>query len=223
MRPMVAATIEAPAPLMPSDERRSIPGYRRHRQAAIDSIISKQARDRELEDGLAVILERKETIPGYRRQVVQIVDGIEAGQSVTQIAQELGVHASTVERRLVDVRKAAAVSLEAEQLSGPCPPAGQNDGLGPDPPLDLGGVNNPCHSLSGRIDGLGPNVAAIYRGRKIRVPAKEHARFLSLPRPQSKRSATPRGPYRSQKIPKTLYGIEPKGCSNLPDHDSPRF
>jgi hypothetical protein len=137
MRPMVAATVEAPAPLMPSDERRSIPGYRRHREAAIDSIISKQARDRELEDGLAVILERKERVPGYRRQVVEIVDGIEAGQTVAQIALGLGVHPRTVERRLVDIRKAAAVSAEAEQLSGPCPPAGQNDGLGPEPPLYL--------------------------------------------------------------------------------------
>lgn len=137
MRPMVAATTAEPAPLATSDERRKSPGYRRHREAAIDSIISKQARDRELEDGLAVILERKERLPGYRRQVVEIVDGIEAGQSVAQIAQGLGVHPRTVERRLVDVRKAAAVSVEAEQLSGPCPPAGQNDGLGPDPPLYL--------------------------------------------------------------------------------------
>lgn len=53
--------------------------------------------------------------------MVEIVNGVEAGQSVAQIAQELGVHAPTVERRLADVRKAAAVSVEAEQLSSSCP------------------------------------------------------------------------------------------------------
>jgi predicted ArsR family transcriptional regulator len=67
--------------------------------------------------GLSVIVERKERLTGNRRQVVEIVNGVEAGQSVAQIAQELGVHASRVERRLADVRKAAAVSVEAEQLN----------------------------------------------------------------------------------------------------------
>jgi hypothetical protein len=67
--------------------------------------IRKQARDRELEAGLAVILERKEQTPGYRSQVVEIVDRIEAGESVAQVAEELHVHPSTGKRRLADVHK----------------------------------------------------------------------------------------------------------------------
>jgi hypothetical protein len=136
MRPMVAATTTEPAPLAGSDERRRARRYRRHRGAAIDSFIRKQARDRELEDGLAVILEREERIPGYRSQAAAIVDRVEAGQSVAQIAYELGVSSSTVEGRLRDVRKAAAAD-EAEQLSGPCPLAGLNQGPRPRPPLEL--------------------------------------------------------------------------------------
>ena len=73
----------------------------------------------------------------YRRQVVDCVDGVQAGKPVAQIAQELGVHPSTVERRLREVREAAAVSAEAEQLSNPCPLSGPNEGLGPSPPLYL--------------------------------------------------------------------------------------
>jgi hypothetical protein len=73
-------------------------------------------------------LDREERIPGYRSQVVEVVDRIEADQSVAQIAEEMGIDTSTVERRLRDVRKAAAVAAEAEQLSGPCPPSELNEG-----------------------------------------------------------------------------------------------
>lgn len=55
------------------------------------------------------------------------MDRIEAEQSVAQIAEDLGVDPSTVERRLRDGRKAAAVAAEAEHLSGMCPPSGLND------------------------------------------------------------------------------------------------
>jgi hypothetical protein len=137
MRPMAAATTAGPGPLPTSDERRRTQRYRRYRQESVDSVIQRQARDRELEAGLAAILEREETIPGYRQQVTEIVDRVEAGQSAARIAQELGVSPSTVERRLAEVRKGALVSVEAEQLSNPCPSSGPNDGLGTNIPLDL--------------------------------------------------------------------------------------
>jgi DNA-binding NarL/FixJ family response regulator len=139
MRPLVAATTAELATLKPSDERRRAKRYRRHREAEIDSQIRKKKRDRELEAGLAVILDRAEQIPGYGSQVAAIVDRVEAGQSVAQIAQELVVHTSTVERRLRDVRKAAVASAEAEQLSGTCPLGGLNEGPGPNDPLYIEG------------------------------------------------------------------------------------
>jgi hypothetical protein len=135
MRPMTAATTAELAPLATSDERRRAPRYRRHREEEIDAQIRKQARDRELEDGLAVILERQERMPGYRNQVAEIVDRVEAGQSVAQIAQEMVIHTSTVERRLRDIREAATVSDEVAQLSNPCPLPGLNEGRGPRTPV----------------------------------------------------------------------------------------
>jgi hypothetical protein len=93
--------------------------------------------DRELETGLIAILERDDRIPGYRSQVAEIVDRAEARQSIAQIAEELAIDPSTVERRLREVRRAANVAAEAEQLSGPCPPGEQNEGLGPQTPLEL--------------------------------------------------------------------------------------
>jgi hypothetical protein len=130
-KPMTAATAPELAPLPTSDERRSLRAYRRHREAAIDAVIRKQERDRELEAGLLAILEREERIPGYRSHVVEIVDRVEADQSVAQIAEEMMIDTSTVERRLRDVRGAAAVAAEAEQLSSPCPPSELNEGRGP--------------------------------------------------------------------------------------------
>jgi DNA-directed RNA polymerase specialized sigma24 family protein len=115
-KPMTAATAEL-VELPTATERRRAPGYRRHREDAMDSAIRRQERDRELEAGLAVIVEREERIPGYRAQVAEIVDRVEAEQSVAQIAEEMGIHPSTVERRLRDVRNAAVASAEAEQLS----------------------------------------------------------------------------------------------------------
>jgi DNA-directed RNA polymerase specialized sigma24 family protein len=50
--------------------------------------------------------------------VAEIVDRVEARQSIAQIAEEMAIDPSTVERRLRDVRKAANVAAEAEQLSG---------------------------------------------------------------------------------------------------------
>jgi hypothetical protein len=107
MKPMAAATIVVPPTLATSDDRRRTPRYRRHRQESVDAVIQQQERDRELEAGLAVILERKEKIPGHRAQVTEVVDRIEAGQAVALIAEEMGLSPSTVERRLADVREVA--------------------------------------------------------------------------------------------------------------------
>jgi hypothetical protein len=136
-KPMTAATAPELAPLPPSEQLRRAPGYRRHREAGIDAVIRKQERDRELEAGLLVVLDRSETMPGYRSQAAEIVDRVEAGQSVAQIAEEMAIDASTVVRRLRDVRKAAAVAAEAEQLSGSCPPSEPFDYVGPQTPLEL--------------------------------------------------------------------------------------
>ena len=107
MKPMAAATIAVPPALASSDQRRGTKGYRRHRQESVDAVIQQQARDRELEAGLAAILGRKEKIPGHHAQIAEIVDRIEAGQTVAQIAKEMGIGPATVERRLADIREAA--------------------------------------------------------------------------------------------------------------------
>jgi hypothetical protein len=90
-----------------------------------------------LEAGLLVFIDRPEKTPGYHSQVAEIVDRVEAGQSIAQIAEAMAIDPSTVVRRLRDLRQAAAVAAEAEQLSDPCPPSEPFDYAGSLPPLEL--------------------------------------------------------------------------------------
>jgi DNA-binding phage protein len=98
-----------------SDALRQTPGYRRCREAGVDSIIRQQLRIGHLEAGLAVIVETQPD-SWHRRQLVEIVDGIKAGKSATQIAVDMGVGRATIDRRLAEVRN-ARVNAEAEELA----------------------------------------------------------------------------------------------------------
>jgi DNA-directed RNA polymerase specialized sigma24 family protein len=116
-KPVLAyATAPSLPALRPLDERRGSRHYRRHREEHVDSTILEQARVRQLETGLAFILE-SEPEGWPRNELVAIVDGVRAGLSVSEIAQDLGCSVSTVELRLAKLRN-AAVSGEIEQLAG---------------------------------------------------------------------------------------------------------
>jgi hypothetical protein len=115
MRPLGPASLPRPDSLLPSDTRRQMPGYRRCREAGVDSIIRQQLRIGHLEAGLAVIVE-KQPDTWHRRQLVEIVDAIKAGKSAAQIAKEMGVGRATIDRRLAEIRN-ARVNAEAEQLA----------------------------------------------------------------------------------------------------------
>jgi transposase len=106
----------------------------------VDSVIREQVRVRELEDGLAVILER-EPDSWERRRLVEFVDGVRAGKAVAQIALEAKVSAATVERGLREVRN-ARIAAEAEQLASPGPENKLNDGRGTKLPVLIEGENN---------------------------------------------------------------------------------
>jgi hypothetical protein len=115
MRPLFPASLPRPDSLPPSDTWRQIPGYRRCREAGVDSIIRQQSRIGHLEAGLAVIVE-KQPDSWHRRQLVEIVDGIKSGKSAAQIAQDMGVGRATINRRLAEIRN-ARVSAEADELA----------------------------------------------------------------------------------------------------------
>jgi hypothetical protein len=123
VRPLASATTPELASLPSSDERRRTPRYRRHREATVDTTIRQQTRVREIEAGLAVILEH-EPDGWERRELVDIANGVKAGKTVAEIADELGVSVSTIERRLTDLREAVCGQKSAS-LSG------LNEGLGP--------------------------------------------------------------------------------------------
>src|SRR5262249_32726663 len=128
-----------PLPLLATlAARRRQPRYRRHRQEVLDSKIRQQARVRQLEAGLAIILER-ESDSWHRRELVAIADGAIAGLTATQIAQTLGISTSTVERRLAEIRNAPVAAEAKKQLAGPCPLPGQSEGLGTKIPLHIEG------------------------------------------------------------------------------------
>jgi hypothetical protein len=115
MRPLGPASLPRPDSLPSSDALRQTPGYRRCREAGVDSIIRQQLRIGHLEAGLAVIVETQPD-SWHRRQLVEIVDGIKAGKSATQIAVDMGVGRATIDRRLAEVRN-ARVNAEAEELA----------------------------------------------------------------------------------------------------------
>lgn len=116
MRPLAYATPPKLPTLQPVDQRRRSRRYRRHREEHIDCTIREQARLRQLETGLAIILE-KELVGWHRNELVVIVNGVKAGMTTAQIAQDLGCSVSTVELRLTKLRN-ATVTGEVEQLTG---------------------------------------------------------------------------------------------------------
>jgi hypothetical protein len=115
VRPLGAAAPRLPS-LQTVEQRRSTRRYRRHREESIDYTIREQARVRQLEAGLAIILE-DDPDGWHRRELVDIVNGVRAGMTVAQIALDLGCSVSTVELRLTKLRN-AAVTGEIEQLAG---------------------------------------------------------------------------------------------------------
>lgn len=115
-RPLAPIRIPHVSVMRTARESRSASGYRGHREEGLDSLIRKQARARELEDGLAVISDRG-VHPEKRAQLVQIVDRANAGESASEIAAALNVSVRTVEGRLAELREAAVVHEELESAS----------------------------------------------------------------------------------------------------------
>ena len=73
----------------------------------LDHTALRQARVRDLEDGLTAILESG--MDAWRkRQMTEIVKQTIAGRTAAQIAKEEGVGDATIERRLKELREAAA-------------------------------------------------------------------------------------------------------------------
>lgn len=105
VRPLGPVRIPRLSTLRSSRESRSVPGYRGHSEEHFDRIIRKEARTRELEDGLAVMLERR-LDEWERRELSEIVDRVAAGETAKQIAQAQDVSERTVERRLEELRAA---------------------------------------------------------------------------------------------------------------------
>lgn len=87
-------------------------------------------RANQLEDGVAHILETQPD-SWQRRQLVEIADRVKAGMSAAQTAYEVGVSTRTVERRLAEIREAAAAA-EMEALAKTCPQGGQSGGVEPE-------------------------------------------------------------------------------------------
>lgn len=114
MRPM--APTRLPHVGVPSTrESRSKPGYRSHREEGLDKLIRKQERARELEDGLAVILESRNDL--RKAQFTEIVHRATEGQTAADIAVALGISVRTVESRLAEVRQSAVAKEEKELAS----------------------------------------------------------------------------------------------------------
>lgn len=118
VRPLGPVQIPHLSALRTSRDSRRSPGYRRHREEHLDSVIRKQERAGELEDGLAVLLERG--LDAWEcRELSEIVTRVAAGETTKQIARALDTSERTVERRL-------------EELRAACPECGLNGGLRPD-------------------------------------------------------------------------------------------
>ena len=91
--------------------------WRRHNQTLeqhLDNVIFHEARIRELEDGLAIVLDQ---IGGgsfarlrKRAQLMDIVSRVKDGETAAQIAKALHVSERTVENRLAELREAASSS-----------------------------------------------------------------------------------------------------------------
>lgn len=90
-------------------------------------------RANQLEDGVAHIL-ATEPDSWQRRQLVEIADGVQAGKTLAEVAQEVGVRLRTAERRVAYLKKAAA---EMEALTKACSECGQNGGGGAGNQLDF--------------------------------------------------------------------------------------
>ena len=115
MRPM--APMRLPQVAVPSArESRGKAGYRNHREEGLDKLIRKQERARELQDGLAVILESKNDL--RKPQFMEVVLRAMEGQTAAEIAAALGISVRTVESRLAEVRQAAVEKEEKELASG---------------------------------------------------------------------------------------------------------
>jgi hypothetical protein len=136
-RPLIPVSVPRVDSLASSDERRRAQRYRRHREEDVDASIREQVRVRQLEHGLAVILER-EPDSWERRRLVEFVDGVRAGRPVAHIALEANVSTATVERGLREVRN-ARVAAEAGELASPSPHNELNDGRGTNIPVSIEG------------------------------------------------------------------------------------
>jgi hypothetical protein len=86
-----------------------------HREERLDSEIKQQARARQLEDGLAVLVERGGLDEWERRQLTAIVAATNAGETAEQIAAALGVSARTIWYRLESVRNADKIAVACEK------------------------------------------------------------------------------------------------------------
>jgi len=114
LRPM--APVRLPHAEVPSArESRSKPGYRSHLEEHLDKLIRRQERARELQDGLAVILETNNDI--RKAQFAEIVHRATEGQTAAEIAAAIGISVRTVESRLAEVRQAAVEKEEQELAS----------------------------------------------------------------------------------------------------------
>jgi len=116
LRPLAPIHIPHVSGVRSARESRSTAGYRGHREEGLDALIRKQARARELEDGLAVITERG-VHPEKRAQLEQIIDRANAGETASEIAAALRVSVRTVEGRLAELREAAVVREELASAS----------------------------------------------------------------------------------------------------------
>lgn len=89
--------------------------HARSREQSLDNVIAQQARLRELEKGLSVLLDCA-IHTDLKHQLIEIVDRVKAGETAAQIAAALDVSERTVAERLAELRK-AAISQEEEALS----------------------------------------------------------------------------------------------------------
>ncbi len=109
-RPLGPVRIPALSGLRSSRDARNSPRYRGHREEHLDKLIRIQQRERELEAGLAVIMESNAD-SWKKKELADIVHRATSGQTSAEIAAALGTSVRTIENRLSELRQ-AGVSKE---------------------------------------------------------------------------------------------------------------